>query len=202
MPKQPARLNDADSRLLRAARRAPPTGPQRGAAPGRPVLLTITEKERLQRRIQADEEIIRQARGEDTEGVGEIFLGPTQSYGAFSVATVQKRLRRNKETLQRMDPANHRFTGVERQRAHTRIREIEEKLRKMMLTTYEMGAYPKKDHGRDGDYRRACEKSFRQEVGNPEFQRLAQEHKHLARRLDPDSPELANIERLRARRRY
>lgn len=209
MPKLPMTRQEAAKRLEAAARRAPAkAGVLRGPRPAqavRPSLLTWSEKERLKNRIRADEDLLRQCRGQDTEGVGDVFLPPTQAYSAFNVGFVERRLKRNKLAMERMDPANHRFTGAERDRADKRRRELEAKMSKLMLSTYEMGYYPgrKKDTDlNDSRYREACEKSFKQEVGNPEFQRMAQEHKELCRRLDPDNPGLANIERLRSRRRY
>lgn len=191
-------------RLEAAARKAPK---KRGAipvsVPRRIPLASHSERERLINRIKSDETLIRQCRGLDTDGDGEIALGPTQSFAAFNVSGVEARLKRNKMMLQRLDPANHKFQGAERARADKRLRELAEKMRKQMLSTFEMGYFPKKDNAaRDSDYRRACDKSFKQEVGSPQFQEWAQEYKHLARRLDPDNPELANIEHLRPKRRY
>lgn len=192
-------------RIEAAARKAPKNRKLIPAAlaPQKPTLLSFSEKERLKARIRADDMLLRQCRGEAVDGDPEIALGPTQSFAGFNVSNVLGRLKRNKAILERMDPANHRFQGAERQRAEKRMKELEEKLRKNMLSTYDMGYYPKKDSAeKDADYRRACDKSSRQEVGNEEFQRAAQEYKHLARRMDPDNPELANIERLRSKRRY
>lgn len=201
------KMKTANQRLEDAAKRAPR---KRGAPPAalvnalkRPSLLTFSEKERLQKKVAEDARLLRQCMGQDQDGDGEIFLGPTQSYAGFNVSTVQNRLKRNKAQLERMDPANHKLQGADRMKAEKRMKELEEKLKKNMLSTFEMGYFPKKDDAaKDADYRRACEKSFKMEVGNPEFQRMAVEYKHLARRLDPDNPELPNIERLRSRKRY
>jgi hypothetical protein len=43
------------------------------------------------------------------------------------------------------------------------------------------------------------ERSVKLEVGNPEFRKRARRVKELARMLDPDNPDLANLEHLRSR---
>ena len=167
-------------------------------------LISVSEVRRLKQRI-AEEKAYLSSFGGTPEGneVREAHLSPKQSGRPVDEESVRTRIRRNERALQAMSPENRKIKGRERQQAVKEMRGHELWLKKHMLTTYEMGAYPSStDIAKDRNYRNAVDKSFKQEVGNPEFQRRASRYKELARRLEPDDPELPNIERLRPKHRY
>lgn len=167
-------------------------------------LLTLTEEERLRGELAEEERYLRAARGRDRvsdDDNPDVFLAPSQAKG-ISMDEWERRVARKRRALGQLSPRAHKLTGVERNRAFAKMKEHEGFFRKNMLSVADMGAYPKSDHEKQQNYMKAVEKSIAQEVGNSEFQWRAQEYKELARRLDPDNPELPNIERFRPKRRY
>jgi hypothetical protein len=172
----------------------------------KPSLMSFSEAERMRSEQAEDQRFLESVRGRTTvsdEDHPEAHLSPGQVGREVDTSTIEARIRRRDAALKKLDPHNHKLTGIQRQHACAKMKEHEEFFRRHMLTSFEMGAYPKGDsHEKHQNYLKAVEKSMAQEVGNPEFQRRAQEFKDLARRLDPDNPELANIERFRPKRRY
>lgn len=169
-------------------------------------LLTVSERERLRSQVAEDRgylESLHSAPKTFDALQAEAFLPPVEASRSVEAASIQARLKRTERAIERMDPANQRLSGRDRQAACREMKEHEEWLRKRMLSTYDMGAYPSSsDHGKQQNFSRAVNKSFAQEVGSREFRDRARRYKELARRLEPDDPELSNIERFRARRRY
>ncbi|MEK6650458.1 MAG: hypothetical protein AABY75_05740 [Bacteroidota bacterium] len=169
-------------------------------------LLSFTESERLRAEQADDQRYLEAARGRtrvSDEDNPDASLPPGQPGGVVDPGAIEARIRRRGAALEKLDPHFHKLVGVQRQRACTKMKEHEEYFSKNMLSTFDMGAYPKGDsHERHQNYLKAVEKSVSQEVGNLEFQRRAREYKDLARRLDPDDPDLTNLERFRPKRRY
>jgi len=170
-------------------------------------LLTYNERERLQREIKADQEYLdsfeRTPRGSNSD----THLSPGEARGVDTSA-VRARMGRNRKALEKMSPVNRRFTKVaQKNSAHKEMKEHEEWFRKHMLSTYDQGAFPStEDPGKQQRYLAACKKSEAQEAGSGkkavEFRERAERYKELARKLDPDNPEMANIERFRSTKRY
>ena len=167
-------------------------------------LMSVAEVQRVKRRIAEEKAYLGSFAGTpEGDGSRESHLSPKMSGRPVDEESVRTRIRRGERALQLMSPEGRKFKGAERNKADKEMREHEKWLKKHMLTTYEMGAYPSADNiSKDRNYRNAVDKSFKQEVGNPEFQRRAKRYKELARRLEPDDSELHNIERLRPTHRY
>lgn len=179
---------------------AKPNGRRTGKKVQAPI--SHSEVERIKNRIQQDKEYLasfsRVENGEDPEA----YLSPAQAR-EVDVEAIRTRIKRNERALHSLAPEFRKLTGIARQKAYKEIKEHEEWLKKRMLSTWEMGAYPSAtDPEKDHLYRQAVEKSVKQEVGSAEYQQRAHRMKELARLLDPEDPELANLERLRPRRRY
>lgn len=167
-------------------------------------LMSVSEVQRVKQRI-AEERAYLASFGGTPEGseTREAHLSPRLSGRPVDEESVRNRIRRHERSLEAMSPENRRFVGAERQKAAKEMREHELWLKKNMLTTYEMGAFPSSTEiNKDQNYRKAVEKSVHQEVGNPEFKKRARRYKELARRLEPNDPELSNIERLRPAHRH
>lgn len=174
---------------------------RRGSLNRRSPLLSVGERERLMRQIREDTSYLSSFKGTPEGEAGEAHLAPAESGRPVDEDAVRKRIQRTKRALEAMSPK--KIEGTARQKAVKEMREHEAWLKKNMLTTYDMGAYPNPtDMSKDHNYRRAVDKSFKQEVGNPEFQRRAMRVKELARLLEPDDPEMCNLERLRPTHRY
>lgn len=162
--------------------------------------LSVADRERLKLSIAEERSYLasmnRPGQGDDAES----YLSPRQAK-SIDTEAIESRIRRKEKALEAMSPKP--LTGVEKNRALSEMRQHEEWLRKKMLSTYDMGAFPSAtDQLKNARYMEACKKSETQEVGNREFQERAQRYKELARRMDPDNPELSNIERFRPRGRY
>ena len=166
-------------------------------------LLSVGEQDRIRDRIQQDKAYLDSFRRAPDGDSAEAHLAPRSVGRSVDGDAVLTRIKRNEKALERMSPENRKITGVARQTAFKELKGHEEWLKKHMLTTYEMGAYPSAtDPVKDHNYRKAADKSFAMEIGNPEFQKRANRAKELARLLEPADAELCNLERLRARRRY
>lgn len=164
-------------------------------------LLPLGEVERLRQENAEDERYLNAVRGRgrvSDEDNAEAHLAPSQIGQGVDASAIEARIRRRSRALEAMSPHVHQFKGAERQRACVRIKENEEYVRRHMLSTREMGRYPKgDDHEAHQEYMRASQKSFEMEIGNPEFQRRAAQLKEDYRRLDPDNADLPNLERFR-----
>lgn len=166
-------------------------------------LLSVGERDRIRGLIQQEKAYLSSFRGTPEGEATEAHLSPAQSGRPTDEDSVRTRIKRYERALQAMSPESRKISGPARQKAVKEMREHEKWLKSKMLTTYEMGAYPSPtDVSKDHNYRQAADKSFKQEVGNPEFQKRAQRVKELARMLEPEDPELCNIERLRPTHRY
>jgi hypothetical protein len=164
--------------------------------------LTLDEREHLRSRIAEERAYLDSFKRPESGENADAHISPGQ-LREVDTGAIEARIRRKEEQLKRQSPENFKLQGAKRQEACLEMKKHEEWLKKHMLTTYEMGAYPSAtDPIKDAKYRAACEKSHKMEVGNKEFGERAQRYKELARRLDPDNPELHDIERLRSKRRY
>lgn len=174
---------------------------RRGSLNRRSPLLSVGERERLMRQMREDASYLSSFKGTPEGDAGEAHLAPSQSGRPVDEDAVRKRINRTKRALEALSPK--RLAGAARQKAVKEMREHEAWLKKNMLSTYDMGAFPNPtDMSKDHNYRKAVDKSFKQEVGNPEYNRRAMRVKELARILEPDDPELSNLERLRPTHRY
>ncbi len=169
-------------------------------------LMTVDEVERTKREIAQEEEYLEGLHRAPKDELGS-SLAHAETSRSVDADAIRAGIARKKKSLERLSPESHKLAGRERQKACDEMSQDEEYLRKHMLTTYEMGAYPPKPSDenyavKNQKYLQAVEKSKKMEVGNPEFQKRAQRYKLNARRLDPTDPELPNIERFRSTERY
>ncbi|MDI6774023.1 MAG: hypothetical protein QME60_01310 [Verrucomicrobiota bacterium] len=163
-------------------------------------LLTIEEEKRLRGEIAGETRYLNAVHGRirvSDDDNSDAHLSPGHIKD-IDTSAIEVRIKRRQRALDAMSPQAHKFIGAKRQSACKEMREHEDFFRKHMLTSREMGRYPKgDDHELQQEYMRACEKSIAMEVGNSEFQRRAHRYKELARRLDPDNADLPNLERFR-----
>jgi len=165
-------------------------------------LLGHSERRRIEQEIASDELYLRGMNRTPT-GEGEAHLPHSQGGRPVDVTNIQKRIARNRSALERMSPVNRKLRGRARDKAFKEMREHEVWLKDHMLTTWDMGAFPSAtDPEKDHKYRMAVEKAKKQEVGSREFQQRSSRFKELARLLEPEDPDLPNIERLRSTKRY
>ena len=118
-------------------------------------------------------------------------MGKTMEYKIQDPAEFKKSIWEKKKLLAEASP--QKLKGAASNKALKRAREIEGKLKEMML--------PRKDYhqmgGNDFDFHRAVQ----YEVGrmrDKKYKSLGRELKSLWRQIDPSDPTLSNIERLRA----
>lgn len=112
------------------------------------------------------------------------------------ISAMEKQLERDEKALEYLRPKEG--TNSEKRKAQKDFDEAAEYIRTHALTLAEVGKYPKpSDPDKDADYGKAVEKSMTMEVGNPEFQRMCGQLKRAASILDPDNPELRNVNRYR-----
>ena len=164
--------------------------------------LTVSEREHIRSRIAEDRAYLDSFKRPEAGENADAHISPGQLREVDTQA-IETRIRRKEEQLRRQSPENFKLVGAKRQAACLEMKKHEEWLRKHMLSTYEMGAFPSAtDPIKDAKYRAACEKSIKQEVGSSEFQERAQRYKELARRMDPENPETGDIERFRSKQRY
>lgn len=164
-------------------------------------VLSIERAEAIRAQVKADKALIgraenRTADPDDDEGVS---LSPTQAVAGFDTGVVRNRVKRLERKLAVMDPRERVLSGVERQKAIARHKWLKEWLQAHLLTREDQGAYPDpKDRLKQSFYEQAVQKSIKLEVGHPQFPIFADEFKTLGRLIDPDDPELCDIEALRA----
>lgn len=117
----------------------------------------------------------------------------------IDIDALEKQLERDEKALAFLAPKEG--TAAEKRKALKDFEEAKEYIRTHGLTLAEIGKYPKPmDPEKDADYGKAVEKSMAMEVGNPEFQRMCQQLKRSASVLEPDNPELRNVNRYRQER--
>jgi hypothetical protein len=159
-------------------------------------VVSPTEAARLKSRIAEDESRKREAVQGPDDPIG-VELGPSEGR-RVNVHAMDRRISRRKKYVEAVDPANHRLTGNDRQSASKEMAELEPFFKANMLTAAEMSARPSADHRTHSAYLQAVKKSMAQEVGSKEFQKKAARYKYLARLLEPENPDLGNLERFRA----
>lgn len=117
----------------------------------------------------------------------------------IDVGSLEKQLERDKRALEFLSP--HEGNASEKRQAQKDFNEAKEYIAKHGLTLAEIGKYPKPDNPeKDADYGKAVEKSMTMEVGNPEFTRMCNQLKRAASILDPENPELRNVNNCRLER--
>lgn len=155
-------------------------------------IMSISEVERIRGLISEDEGYLK---GFAT-GPTETEAGPLQVSQGVDKGTIQRRIDRNKRALEALAPKQ---AGTkESNKLHAQMKKDEEWLKEHMMTRRMMDAFPSTDASKHADYEKAVQKAAHDEVGNPEFGVVARRYKDAARQVDPDNPELCNIERLRA----
>ncbi len=159
-------------------------------------VISLKEVERLESEIRQEKAYLR---GMD-EVSEEVDLPHSRGARPVDASAIRARIRRKEKALEKLSPKSRKLTGRAANRALAEMKEDEAYLRDNLLSTWDMGAFPKADDmEKDHQYRMATEKSIKQEVGNPETQMRAARYKRNARLIDPDDPELCNIERFRSR---
>lgn len=159
-------------------------------------VVSAAEVARMKSRIAEDESMKRTATigADDPQGVE---LGPSEGR-RVNVHAMDRRIARRKKYVEAVDPANRRLTGEDRQKASVEMKELETFFRANMLSNDEMSAHPSSNHASQSGYIRAVNKAMAKEVGSQEFKKKAARYKYLARLMEPEDVELANLERFRA----
>ncbi len=117
----------------------------------------------------------------------------------IDIAELEKQLARDERALAYLEPQEG--TSSEKREAQKEFNEAKEYIAKHGLTLAEMGKYPKPDNPeKDADYGKAVEKAITDEIGNPMFTRMCQQLKRAASILDPDNPDLRNVNNCRQER--
>ena len=156
------------------------------------------ERDRLKARIDEDKAILSEVLHGPADPDGVAI--PARSAVNVNTAAIQRRISRKEKHLEAVDPANRRLSGAQRQAASNRMATLEEWFKKHMISQDEMSMKASSNFALNSAYNKAVKKSMAQEVGNPEFSKNAQEYKQLARLMEPEDPELGNIERFRPER--
>jgi hypothetical protein len=114
----------------------------------------------------------------------------------IDIDALEKQVEREEQALAYLAPKEG--TPAEKAQAKKDHDEAAEYIRKNALTWNELRTFPKPgDHEKDQNYARAVEKSMQQEVGNPKFQEMCNKLKRAAAILDPNDPELRDINKYR-----
>ena len=161
-------------------------GQRRGGA-----LLSPDAKRSLIARIEENQEAIDAIDGKRNDDTG-VMLSP-KDCGDVNRGAIEARLERDKKALETYDPANHRFSGRERDKAEVRRKELIESIQKRMLTAKEFYASPVSDIS---GFNRAVN-AFLKSEENPSFKKDVAEFQYLSRLLEPDDIEYAKIENYR-----
>ena len=120
----------------------------------------------------------------------------------IDVGALERQLDRDERALAFLAPKEG--TATEKKKAQKEFDEAKAYIEKHALTRAEQGMWPSRvgvsrdnDDVKHQDYTKACEKAFKEEVGNPEFQRQCERLKRAAAILAPEDPELRNINNYR-----
>ena len=168
--------------------------------PQRPPVVPIGpgEVERRQADIDSKQEYLDKLKG------GKVPEGQMSEMAVkdIDVGALERQLGRDKRALECFAPKEG--NAAEKKKAQRELDEAKEYIAKHALTHAELGMWPSRvGVNRDGDdikhqdYLKACEKAYKEEVGNPEFQRQCEKLKRAAAILAPEDPELRNINNYR-----
>jgi len=168
-----------------------------GRPVGRPPRVPISPNEADRRRAEIEQK---------REYIESLKTGKSLQDGTMAmkvenidINALEKQLERDERALNYLSAKEG--TTVEKHKAQKDFDEAKEYISKHGLTLAEIGMYPKPDNPeKDADYGRAVEKSMANEVGNPEFQRMCAQLKCAAGKLDPDNPDLRNVNLCRQER--
>ena len=117
----------------------------------------------------------------------------------IDISALEKQLDRDEKALEYLAPKEG--SAADKRKAQRDFDEAKAYIAEHALTMAEVGKYPKPgDPEKDADYGRAVEKSINMEVGNPKFQQMCSQLKRAASILDPEDPDLRNINRYRKER--
>ena len=153
-------------------------------------VMSPERREQLQSQI-AQEKAYKAGLGKNLPDEG--LLGPTDAAGGLGVSTskIDGRISRMEGAIAAGTPAP--LSGPAKQKAEKRADALRGWLSERLLTSREMDLF-----ARDGyEYQRAVHKSKKNEVGNPQFAKNANEYRGLMQSIDPGNPEASSIERLR-----
>jgi hypothetical protein len=110
----------------------------------------------------------------------------------IDIGALEKQLARDEKALEYLAPREG--NAAEKRKAKQEYDEAKAYIGSHGLTLADMGKYPKpNDPEKDADYGKAVEKAMTQEVGNPEFTRMCNQLKRAASILEPDNPDLRNV---------
>ncbi len=114
----------------------------------------------------------------------------------IDIAALKKQLERDEKALEYLEPREG--TVAQKRKAQVEFDEAKEYIAKHGLTLAEMGMGYKNDTSeKAADYGHAVEKAMSEEVGNPEFGRMCNQLKCAAAVLDPENPDLRNVNKYR-----
>lgn len=117
----------------------------------------------------------------------------------LDISALEKQLERDERAITSLSMRG--TSTAEKKQALKDFDEAKAYISKHALTLAEVGKYPKpNDPEKDADYGRAVEKSMTMEVGNPMFGKMCNQLKRAAAIIDPNDPELRNVNRYRLER--
>jgi hypothetical protein len=115
----------------------------------------------------------------------------------MNINAVEKEIERDEKALEHLSP--HEGNAYEKRKAQLEFNEAKEYIAEHGLSLREIAAKPNCSADKDIDYNKAVEKSLNSEVGNPEFQRMCVQLKRAAGVIDPDNPDLRNVNNYRSK---
>jgi hypothetical protein len=160
-----------------------------------PVPIGPAEVQRRKEEIESKREYL-----EKLKSGGQMDDGTTaMQANNLDIGALEKQLNRDEQALKYLAPVEG--NASEKRKAQKDFDEAKAYISSHALTLSEVGKYPKpNDPEKDADYGRAVEKSMTMEVGNPEFQKMCNQLKRAASIIDPNDPELRNVNRYRLER--
>lgn len=170
----------------------------KAAVPELPVL-SKTEREDLEARVRSEKAYL----GEVKRGDGQEASMPASEVLDLDTGTVDRRVRRMTEALERLSPEARAMTGAQRQAAEKEHRQLREWLVERMLTVQEVNAFPSKGTESDTELKQAIYEAAVKKIGATDgemstaFIKRAERWQTLGRILWPDDEAMSSMDAIR-----
>ena len=151
------------------------------------VPLTPDEVNRRRAKLQEDKEVLESIVTGKTIGNGYIAM---QARG-LDVGQMERRIKREEAALECLSP--RAAIGRARNKVKREFEESREYIRKHGLTKRESGMFPSSETSQQTEFNRIVRKSYALEQ-DPEYRKHCERLKIMASRLEPENPDLRNIE--------
>jgi len=155
------------------------------------VPITPDDVRKRREKIESQRAYIESLKREETLPDGATALQANK----IDIERLEKQLESDVKALKYLEPK--KGTSAERVKAQSEFNEAKEYIEKYALTQAELGKWPSSDLSKNSDYRKASDKCYANEVGNPMFSKMCNQLKRAAAILDPDNPDLRNINNYR-----